>query len=177
MSSVLKRHSLKENTISTWPSNCLPLFPPTTTPRFSWYFLSQGPLQWLATLPKKLSSLICNPEGSPQVQVPSWLTQTHSLLVWVSAQTLSSKLRPTSGCAAPSFRILPHATSCWKAGGRKALLLEAQFQGRVMVLKSDVDTGMTAQKNLYTPSPLWNRNPPLWYGPPRHRPLLNCCNS
>lgn len=53
------RRSLKENTISTWPSNCVPHPSP---PRFSCCFLSQGPLWWATTLPKKLPSVICSLE-------------------------------------------------------------------------------------------------------------------
>lgn len=52
-----ERHSLKKNTISTWPSNCLPFLSPPP-PRFSCYFLSQGPLWWAAILPKAVISCL-----------------------------------------------------------------------------------------------------------------------
>lgn len=36
---------------------------PSPPPRFPCCFLSQGPLWWATTLPRKLSSVICSPEG------------------------------------------------------------------------------------------------------------------
>lgn len=44
----------------------------------------------------------------------------------------------------------------------KACLGGEQFQGRIMVLKSSVDTGMTAHNNLWLPGTFWNQEFPLF---------------
>lgn len=71
--------------------------------------------------------------------------------LWLSAQSLSSTLgdsssRMTSGYAALRGGALLRAARSLEV---KTFLLAASFQGRLLILKSGVDTGMTAQKNLY----------------------------
>jgi len=93
--------------------------------------------------PQKLSSVTYSPEGVCIGAGPP-------ASLWLSAQSLSSALgdsssRMTSGCAALRGRALRRAARSLEV---KTFLLGASFQGRLLILKSGVDTGMTAQKKI-----------------------------